>query len=188
LYIYNLILGLLLVDIAINLCKSSKCKVPSGFKDLMDMATTTSGARAATLTAFLALALFILCLTAIMLLADEYKSLFSCMEIDKGNSPLFNQISIPVVALVMPPVAVVLTFMEGGDLTGALHFNGAFMTSFLYGLIPIILYRSVRQYHLQDLAISTISSFLQVLLGAETLRALGQDIIQDISWLPNLTR
>jgi hypothetical protein len=78
--------------------------------------------------------------------------------------------------------------MEGGDLMGALHFNGAFMIPFLYGLIPIILYRSVRQYHLQDLAISTISSFLQVLLGAETLCALGQEIVQDISWLPNLTR
>jgi hypothetical protein len=114
-----------------------------------------------------------------MLLVEEYKSLFSCTEKDKGNCPLSNQFSIPVAASVMPPVAVVLTFMEGRDLTGA----GAFMISFLYGLLHIMLYRSVRQY----LAIASISSFLQVLLGTGTLCALGQEIVQDISWLTNLT-
>ena len=115
-----------------------------------------------------------------MSLAEEYKSLFSCTGEDKGNCPLFNKFSIPVATLVMPLVAVALTFTEGGDLTGALHFNGAFMIPFLYGLLPIILYRSVRQYHLQDLAISSISSFLQALLGAGILCALEQEIIQDI--------
>ncbi len=59
LYIYNLILGLLLADVAINLCNSSKWEVPSSFKDFVDMATTASGARAASFTAFLALALFV---------------------------------------------------------------------------------------------------------------------------------
>jgi hypothetical protein len=44
----------------------------------------------------------------------------------------------------------------------------------------------MRQYQLQDLVIFSKSSFLQVFLGAETLCALGQEIIQDISWLPNL--
>jgi hypothetical protein len=34
--------------------------------------------------------------------------------------------------------------MEGRDPTGALHFNGSFMIPFLYGLLPIIFYRSVR--------------------------------------------
>jgi hypothetical protein len=58
LYIDNLISGLLLVDVAINLHKSSKCKVPSSFKDLVDTATTTSGTRGAAFTAFLALAFF----------------------------------------------------------------------------------------------------------------------------------
>ena len=38
----------------------------------------------------------------------------------------------------MPPVAMVLAFVEGRDLTGTLHFNGAFMIPFLYGLLPII--------------------------------------------------
>ena len=50
LYIYNLILGLLLADVAINLHKSSKCKVPSRSKDFVDTATTTSGARAVAFT------------------------------------------------------------------------------------------------------------------------------------------
>jgi hypothetical protein len=166
LYIYNLILGLLLVDIAIKLCKSSECEVPSSFKDFVDTATTASGARVTAFTAFLVLALFIFCWTAIMLLAEEYKNLFSSMEEEKGNCPLSNQFSIPVATSVMPLVAVTLTFMGGGDLTGALHFNGAFMISFLYGLLPIILYGSMRQCHLQDLVISSINSFLQVLLGA----------------------
>jgi hypothetical protein len=58
LYFYNLILGLLLVDTAINLHKSSgKCKVLGSFKDFVDMATTASGTGAAAFTAFLELVL-----------------------------------------------------------------------------------------------------------------------------------
>jgi hypothetical protein len=44
LYIYNLISGLLLVDIAINLHKFSKCKVSISFEDFVDRTTTASGA------------------------------------------------------------------------------------------------------------------------------------------------
>jgi hypothetical protein len=92
------------------------------------------------------------------------------MEVEKGDCPLLNQFLIPTVAaLGMPPVAMVHACVEGGDLTGALHFNGAFMIPFLYGLLPIILYKSVRQYQLQDLAISSISSCSQVLLCAGTI-------------------
>jgi hypothetical protein len=109
------------------------------------------------------------------------------MEEDKGNRPLLNQFMILTVAtLVMPLVAVALAFVEGGDLPGALHFNAEFRIPFLYGLLPIILYKSMRQYQLQDLAISSISILPQVLLGAGTLCALGQEIVQDVSWLPNL--
>jgi hypothetical protein len=150
----------------------------------VDTAATASGAGAAAFTAFLV----VFCLTAIMSPAEDYESLSSCMEEDKGNCPLSNQFLIPTVAaLVIPLVAVALAFVEGEDFTGALHFNEAFMIPFLYSLLPIILYRSVLQYQLQDLAIPSISSFLQVLLGAGTLCALGKEIIQDISWLPNLT-
>jgi hypothetical protein len=124
LYTYNLILGLFLADVAINLHESSECKVPSSCKDFVDTATTDSGARAAAFTAFLVLATFVLCLTAIMLLAEEYQTLFSCTEEDKGDCPLLNQFLIPTVdASRMPPVAAALAFVEGGDLTGTLHFN-----------------------------------------------------------------
>jgi hypothetical protein len=105
--IYNLILGLLLADIAINLHKFSECKVMSSFKDFVDMATTASGAGADAFMAFLA----VLCLTAIMSLAEaeEYKSLSSRTGKDKGNHPLLNQFLIPTVAAsVMPPVAAAL--------------------------------------------------------------------------------
>ncbi len=125
LYIYNLILGLLLADITINLHESSDgCKELSSFKEFMDTATTASGTEAAAFTAFLVLAFFVLCLTAIMSLAEEYKSLFSRMEEDKDNCPLLNQFLIPTVATsVMPLVIMALDLMEGGDLTGAHHFN-----------------------------------------------------------------
>jgi hypothetical protein len=82
-----------------------------------------------------------------MSLAEEYESLSPRTEEDKGKRPLLNQFSIPTVAaLVMPPVAVALAFVEGRDFMGSLHFNGAIMIPFLYGLLPIILYRSLRQY------------------------------------------
>ncbi len=61
-YIYNLILGLLLVDVAINLHESSnKCKELSSFKEFVNTATA--------FTAFLVLVFFVLCLTAIVSLA-----------------------------------------------------------------------------------------------------------------------
>jgi hypothetical protein len=70
-----------------------------------------------------------------MLLAEEYESLFCHKENDKGNSPLSDQFLIlTVTASVMPQVAVALAFVEGGDLAGVLHFNGALMIQFLYGL------------------------------------------------------
>jgi hypothetical protein len=45
----------------------------------------------------------------------------------------------------------------------------------------------MRQYQRQDLDVSSISILPQVLLGAGTLCALGQEIVQDVSGLPNLT-
>ncbi len=131
--IYNLISGLLLEGIAINLHRFSDCEVLSGFKDFVDTATTASGAGAAAFMTFLA----VLCLTAIMSLAEEYESLSSHTEEDKGNRPLLNQFLIPsVAALVMPPVAMAFAFVEGGDFMGALHFNGAFMILFYTAYYP----------------------------------------------------
>jgi hypothetical protein len=150
LYIYNLISSLLLVDVAINLHKSSECKVPISFKDFVDTATTASGARAATFMAFLLLALFVLCLMVIMLLAEEYECLFSHTEEDNGNCPLSKPVLDPHCGCF------------GDDpICHGTHFCGG--------------------------AISSICSLPQVLLGAGILWALGQKIVQDISWLPNLT-
>jgi hypothetical protein len=88
------------------------------------MATTSSSAGAAAFKALLVLVLFVLCLTAIMLLFEEYKSLFSHRVEDKRNCPLLNQFFIPTVAAsVMPPIAVVLVFVEGRDLTGTPSFQ-----------------------------------------------------------------
>jgi hypothetical protein len=39
---------------------------------------------------------------------------------------------VPVAASAMSLVAVMLAFLEGGDLTGTLHFNGVFMIPFLW--------------------------------------------------------
>jgi hypothetical protein len=156
-------LGLLLADVAIYLHKSSKCKVPTCCKDFVDTAITTSGAGAAAFMVFLVLVLFVLCLKGMMSLVEEYESLSFCMEEDKGDCLLLKQFSIfTVAALVVPPVAMTLTCVEGRDVMGALHFNGAFMIPFIHGSLPIILYRNMRQYHLQDLAISSISSLPQV--------------------------
>ncbi len=49
-YIYNLILGLLLAYVAINLHNFSECKVLSSSKDVVDTATTAIGARAVAFT------------------------------------------------------------------------------------------------------------------------------------------
>jgi hypothetical protein len=61
------------------------------------------------------------------------------------------------------------------------------MIPFLKRSLTIILYRNMRQYQLQDLAVASISILQQVLLGAGTLCALRQEIVQDVSGLPNLT-
>ena len=50
LYICNLILGLLLADVAINLHDFSECKVLSSSKDFVNKATTASCARAVAVT------------------------------------------------------------------------------------------------------------------------------------------
>jgi hypothetical protein len=117
--------------------------VSSSFKDFVDTATTASGARAAAFMAFLVLALFVLCLMAIMLLAEEYESLFSCMEEDKGNRPLSKPVLDPHCRC-----------LGDGPIYRGTHFCGG--------------------------AITSICSLPQVLLGAGTLWALGQEIVQDI--------
>jgi amino acid permease len=112
-----------------------------------------SSAGAIAFTAFSASALFVSSLTAVMSLAEEYESIFSKTSVkdddEDGDCPLSNQFSIPAVAAsVLPSLVVAILCAEGGDLTGALHFNGAVIIPYLYGVLPIILFKSVRTLHL----------------------------------------
>jgi len=150
--------------------------------------STASGAGAAALTAFTASALIGSCVAAVMSLAEEYESIISSMVEEDDSCPVKSTFSVPAVAASMaPPVAVALAFAKDGDLTGALHFNGAVITPFLYGLLPIILFQSMQKKE-DEGASSTmsLSSLPQVLLGAGTVGALGQEIMQDIANLPNM--
>jgi len=146
-----------------------------------------SGAGAAAFTAFSASALVGSCVAAVMSLCEEYESIIAgVVEDGEENCPVENRFSLPAVALSMaPPTAVALAFAKGGDLTGALHFNGAFITPFLYGLLPIILFQSVQNNEANDDNIPVSLSFPQVVLGAGTVGALGQEIFQDLTHLPN---
>jgi tyrosine-specific transport protein len=161
--------------------------------------STSSGVGAAAFAAFSMSALFVSCLTAVMSLAEECESIFmrrttttvedEVEDYDDGDciAPP-SRFSIPaVIASVMPPVAAALAFARGGDLTGALHFNGAFIVPILYGILPIVLYRGVRQSQARDSPLYSISGLPQMLLGAGTIGAIGQEIVQEVSCLPHLT-
>ena len=118
-----------------------------------------SSAGAIAFTTFSASALFVSSLTAVMSLAEEYESIFSKKTVkdddDDGDCRLSNQFSIPAVAAsVLPSLVVAVLCAEGGDLTGALHFNGAVIIPYLYGVLPIILYNSVRTMQPQTKSLS----------------------------------
>ena len=151
-----------------------------------------NGAGAAAFTAFSAAVLVGSCVSSTMSCAEEYESMISSVADDDDSCRIKDRFSVPAVALSMaPPVAIALAMAEGGDLTGALHFNGAFIAPVLYGLLPIVLYQSVQNIDANgnddssSISLSNLS-LPQVLLGAGTFAALGQEIISDISNLPNL--
>jgi tyrosine-specific transport protein len=142
--------------------------------------STSSDAGAAAFTAFSASALVGSCVASVMSLAEEYESIMSSVtqDNDVDSCPVESKFSLPAVALSMAlPVAVGLAYSEGGDLTGALHFNGAFITPVLYGLLPIILYQSVQKKESDDNAGFGLP---EILLGAGTVGALGQEIMHDV--------
>ena len=150
--------------------------------------STANDAGAAAFTAFSASALVGSCIPAVMSIAEEYETIFAKAE-DDESCPIKNKFSATTVAVSMaPPVAVALACSKGGDLTGALHFNGVLITPFLYGLLPIILYQSVHKNEADEGSnIFSISNLPQVLLGAGTLGTLLQEASQDIpNLLPNL--
>jgi tyrosine-specific transport protein len=142
--------------------------------------SAASGAGAAAFVAFSASALVGSSVAAVMSLAEEYESILTKVVDQDDSCPLKNKFSVPAVALSMaPPVALALAYSNGGDLTCALHFNGAFITPFLYGLLPVLLHQRVTETEEVD-GIS-LSSLPQVLLGAGAIGALGQAVVQDVS-------
>lgn len=153
--------------------------------------SVANGAGAAAFTAFSASALVGSCVAAVMSLAEEVESIISSVVEDGEDScTLHDTFSVPAVALSMiSPVALALASAKGGDLTSALHFNGAFITPILYGLLPIVLYQSVQKKD-DNAATSLLSienlSLPQAILGVGTIGFLGQEIIQDLSTIPNI--
>jgi tyrosine-specific transport protein len=155
--------------------------------------STSSSAGSVALAAFSMSALFVSCLTAVMSLAEECEAIFSRRTTtastvdDEGDciAPS-SRFSIPAVAAsVIPPVGAALAFAGGGDVTSALHFNGAFIVPILYGILPTILYGGVRQLRVRDAALQSMNGLPQLLLGAGTICAIGQEIVQEVSCLQN---
>lgn len=148
-----------------------------------------SGAGAAAFTAFSISALVGSSVAAVMSLAEECDSIIASVSTDDSTDicPVQDKFSFPAVAISMSiPTAAAIALAEGGDLTGALHFNGAFITPLLYGLLPILLFQSVQKKENNDGDFPISLSLSQVCLGAGTIMALGQEVVQDLTSLPNL--
>ena len=154
----------------------------------VESSTASSSAGALAFDAFTASALVGSCIPSVMCLAEETESIFSSMNDDEDNCPVKTKYSpVSVAASMIPSVAIGLAYSKGGDLTEALHFNGAFITPLLFGLLPVILYQSVHKNDGTTDNNSIFGNLPQVLVGVGTLGCLGQEIIQDVTAvLPNL--
>ena len=141
---------------------------------------TTSGAGAAALAAFSASALIGSCIACIMSLAEEYQSLTSTIFSDDEQSSVKDKFSIPAVILsVAPPTAVVLATECSDELgLGLLHFCGAIITPFLYGLLPTILYQTISK---KDGESASSPSLQSCILASGAVGFIGQEIIHDVS-------
>jgi tyrosine-specific transport protein len=134
---------------------------------------TENGTGGAAFTAFSASALIGSSLACIMSLAEEYESMLS-----ENKSPAMDKFSVPAVTLaVAPPTALVLA-TGCPDLTCALSFCGAFLTPFLYGILPILLYQNVCRKEGDSITASSLSA---TVLAGGALGLIGQEIYHDIS-------
>jgi hypothetical protein len=156
--------------------------VPSSFEDFDDMATTASNAGAATFMSFLAMVLFVLCLMAIILLAKEYKSLFSHKEEDKGNCLLSKQVLDPYCGCLGDAPGCCGTCFCGGRRSRG-------RPSFQWSIHDTISIRLITHHCIQKheaILASRLSYLFNKQLatsfvgGTETLCALRQEINQDI--------
>lgn len=150
------------------------------------------GPGAAAFATFSAAALVGSSVAAVMSLAEECESVLAgaAGSADDGDDDgegclVRDRFSLSSVALsIAPPTAVALACANGGghDLTGALHFNGAFIAPLLYGVMPILLHQSIKS-GTSDGESGVSFSLPEVLLGAGTVGTLAQEVIQD---MPNI--
>lgn len=147
-----------------------------------------SGAGCIMFTAFSASALVGSCIACTMSLAEEYESIISSFTSTKEDPcPLKDNFSLLAVAMsLVPPTAVAVAVSGGGDFTGAIHFVGAFVSPFLYGILPIMLSQNMQSGDDNKSSVPSLDNFPQVLLGAGTFALLAQAVIQDVGSIPNL--
>jgi len=140
--------------------------------------STTSGAGGAAFTAFSASALIGSCVACIMSLAEEYESIISSAFSSDQYCSVKDKFSIPAVTMAVAPPAAVVLATGCSDLTCALHFCGAFVTPFLYGLLPIMLFQTITK---KDGEIASSPSLMSTILAGGAVGFIGQEIIHDIS-------
>lgn len=147
-----------------------------------------SGAGCIMFTAFSASALVGSCIACTMSLAEEYESIISSFTSTKEDPcPLKDNFSLLAVAMsLVPPTSLAVAVSGGGDFTGALHFAGAFVSPFLYGILPIMLSQNMQSGDDNKSSVPSLDNFPQVLLGAGTFALLAQAVIQDVGSIPNL--
>ena len=149
--------------------------------------SVSNGVGAAAFTSFSAAALVGSTLAAVMSIAEEYESLLFTATSDDENCPVKTTFSLQSVALSMvPPTAVALACSNGGELSSAIHLNGAFISPLLYGVVPVMLFQAVqrssdRNGDTADSSQSISSLMPQAMLAAGSLACVGQEIIQDLS-------
>ncbi|KAL7468875.1 hypothetical protein ACHAXS_012785 [Conticribra weissflogii] len=153
--------------------------------------SSISGGNAALFTTFSAAALVGSSTACVMSLAEEFESIIGDTVgdafVESGTDK--DRFSLPAVALsIAPPALLALAFANGGDFTGALHFGGAFISPFLYGILPIMLFRSMGDEDNQGSFDSPFSDWNipQVCLGAGTFGFLVQEICHDFASLEQL--
>ena len=137
--------------------------------------SAASGAGGTAFIAFSASALIGSCIACTMSLAEEYESLIPSAVYSEENCQMKDKFSIPAVAMAVAPPAAVVVATGCSDLTCALHFCGAFITPFLYGVLPIMLFQTISK---ED---RDVPSLRTTILSGGAVGFIGQELIHDIS-------
>ena len=121
----------------------------------------------------------------VLSLAEEYESLISDASEDDDSCAIQGGFSTPAVIMsVLPPAAVALAVSSGGDggFTAPLHLSGAVIAPFLYGLLPVLLFKSM-QTDTESGGPDFKVVIPQALLGASTVGLLGNELVHDAAYL-----